>query len=44
MDVDRENNSDGGELRIKGRAEAEKRKSKWEDEGTDEVCIAILSG
>jgi hypothetical protein len=36
MDVDRKQGGDGGgELRIKGQAEIERRKSKWNDDSND---------
>jgi hypothetical protein len=43
MDVDPDPYRSGGELKIKGQAEAERRKSKWDMVGYEEVWISLLS-
>lgn len=37
MDVSKDGDGAAGELKIKGQAEAERRKSKWEDEANADV-------
>ena len=47
MDVDKAAPSEGdapGELKIKGQAELERRKSKWEAEGDDDDGVRIVHG
>jgi hypothetical protein len=39
MEVDGNDGKPSGELKIKGQAEVERRKSKWEDADDDEVGI-----
>ena len=42
MDVDRDQGTTVAELKIKGQAEVERRKNKWDDERTSDVRTPIL--